>query len=943
MFKYRKLYRFLYWIVFYSMIAIIWDWLFGSSEEPQYIYSDPNQNKPDHIVCSDTKYFLNNKLILPYKNYIKGKLPKENTNKLLQIIDSLKSSENGIATKSADVIRNSEYNNILYFYNNLSFNHINYKSTIYNPHFPNLNSEVLVYLTMWQYWWWFWFVFLSAFYYVFLFKMVFTRQKKFNPRINTSLKSHGRWGDLIIGLIPIYWCLNILINSNFLLKTLEWQTESNVFTFRIRGKQWYWVYKIDVFQMDNLYKLNKNVGNNNILHENTKKNVNNLLNLFTNKLWNFYYYRQLQADLLNSNKNKIKGLKKFNSPNVIFSSGYFNSPKDTNLFKDIDLNDIKELLFNNSDNNVDKDKSDKTFEEAVLDSIKKHFPYFWKVNSARKLKPHFYFRLNCYPSTFRLFFYNTSWRFKYKNLKRLNFFYYKGEVYDRYFMLFRYGNVRLPNEKMPKWKYEPQHVASYFKKIGSYEYYYYLRKKSKFEDHWKRLRYPGYVAPPYDWSLTHLNLIDLIDDPLEYDPNSAIPDWGYYPKYKFSFQNKIKFHLKNFFNYKNRISGYANIIKKPKHNFFIFDKNKFKFINLYNYNFFIDFQFIKFSKSIKKNFFFYNLKFSFLNKFFFNMTSTNLSRFFYYKFNSFFNNNIINNVDNYIVKVIDTMKNYNNKIKNLRYLNNSKKYFSVNFNKKKTFFITKLLKKADLKKTKLFYFKLNLTNIIEKCFSDKFRFEFYKNYLILTKARNKISKKYFILLRHNYKLLLKTNVNKIKSYPNNMYFVIKQTRLNNFSKIKPAQWKINKNTFSKFKNKNNIFNDYVKNNFFFLDMSTRLLTTNFTLVLPSNLNLATITNSYDVIHSWFVPGLGIKMDCVPGRSTHHTFYFDTHGLFLGQCAEVCGRFHHHMPIKVALVHYDLFLLWVNNFLFYFIFDKHTKKKKRFFRILNYIFFLDVIK
>ena len=44
------------------------------------------------------------------------------------------------------------------------------------------------------------------------------------------------------------------------------------------------------------------------------------------------------------------------------------------------------------------------------------------------------------------------------------------------------------------------------------------------------------------------------------------------------------------------------------------------------------------------------------------------------------------------------------------------------------------------------------------------------------------------------------------------------------------------------------------------------------------------------------------MDCVPGRSTHHTLFIDHPGLYYGQCAEICGRFHHHMPIKVAALH-----------------------------------------
>jgi len=51
------------------------------------------------------------------------------------------------------------------------------------------------------------------------------------------------------------------------------------------------------------------------------------------------------------------------------------------------------------------------------------------------------------------------------------------------------------------------------------------------------------------------------------------------------------------------------------------------------------------------------------------------------------------------------------------------------------------------------------------------------------------------------------------------------------------------------------------------------------------------------------------MDAVPGRSTHHTLYIDHPGIYYGQCAEICGRFHHHMPIKVAAIQWEHFLLW----------------------------------
>lgn len=92
-------------------------------------------------------------------------------------------------------------------------------------------------------------------------------------------------------------------------------------------------------------------------------------------------------------------------------------------------------------------------------------------------------------------------------------------------------------------------------------------------------------------------------------------------------------------------------------------------------------------------------------------------------------------------------------------------------------------------------------------------------------------------------------------------------------------------------------------------LARRLLRTKRTLILPAHINITIIASSYDVVHSWFVPGLGLKIDCVPGRSNHSTLYIDNVGFYYGQCAEICGRYHHHMPIRVCALNYEHFLLW----------------------------------
>lgn len=94
-----------------------------------------------------------------------------------------------------------------------------------------------------------------------------------------------------------------------------------------------------------------------------------------------------------------------------------------------------------------------------------------------------------------------------------------------------------------------------------------------------------------------------------------------------------------------------------------------------------------------------------------------------------------------------------------------------------------------------------------------------------------------------------------------------------------------------------------------IENSQRLLRTKELLVLPSHVNLTVITLSKDVVHSWFIPGLGLKLDCVPGRATHHSFYIERSGFYYGQCAEICGRYHHHMPISLCALSFEHFMAW----------------------------------
>ena len=82
------------------------------------------------------------------------------------------------------------------------------------------------------------------------------------------------------------------------------------------------------------------------------------------------------------------------------------------------------------------------------------------------------------------------------------------------------------------------------------------------------------------------------------------------------------------------------------------------------------------------------------------------------------------------------------------------------------------------------------------------------------------------------------------------------------------------------------------------------------LVLPVGKTVAANVTSIDVIHSWFVPEFGIKMDANPGRINHVWFQVEKIGKYEGQCAELCGVLHGQMFINVTVVSPEEFDRWI---------------------------------
>nr|UZI00046.1 cytochrome c oxidase subunit 2 [Andricus mairei]UZI00098.1 cytochrome c oxidase subunit 2 [Andricus mairei]UZN92489.1 cytochrome c oxidase subunit 2 [Andricus mairei]UZN92515.1 cytochrome c oxidase subunit 2 [Andricus mairei] len=112
-----------------------------------------------------------------------------------------------------------------------------------------------------------------------------------------------------------------------------------------------------------------------------------------------------------------------------------------------------------------------------------------------------------------------------------------------------------------------------------------------------------------------------------------------------------------------------------------------------------------------------------------------------------------------------------------------------------------------------------------------------------------------------------------------------------------------------FKNVN--FESFMLSDFDNLD-SFRLLDVDNRLVLPMNLQIRMLVSSDDVIHSFTIPSMGIKVDGMPGRINQLNLFINRPGVFFGQCSEICGANHSFMPIVIESTNLKMFLNWINS-------------------------------
>lgn len=551
--------------------------------------------------------------------------------------------------------------------------------------FSNNKSDILIHLGQWQYWWWFWFSFLWSFYYLVVLRFARFRTLKFRPRLATTLKPHGKWGDLLIGVIPVSWCANILSNSSFLLRMIEWQNEGGLFTVRIRGKQWYWVYKFEVKTFVDILTSPKNIGRNKwcIYTPGDMQTSNDyihviqlrLQNKWIKKYWNKYFATESREDNfhLASADEKLRTFFLDHTYMAVNKEIQENSTTSTKLILTEEFNDF----LNNS--------FDMSSEKSLLPN---HRSFVSK---------------------------DTNWF------------------------------VRLQN-KADNWE---------------------EKTMSDIKDNYA---IENYENNPF---FSSNNMVELYDDLRD----DQMDDYD-------GFNNVTQ-----------------NVLSKN-----IYENYKSYFYKYQDYN--------QINRWTKKQ------------------------------------SGVL-----YPTRLLKTyLSDENNDILDIRFMDSE-------------------------------------TSVQPKILP-------HNSYLVFKQKR--YLRKKVILPRVRY--------------VRDEFGAIDKSKKIRFS----GKLHLHDNTFSYYDfnataRYKRLKKQKVRDELTNVLLSRRLLRTRRTLVLPAHTNLTLITNSFDVIHSWFVPGLGLKLDCIPGRSTHHTFYIDNVGFYYGQCAEICGRYHHHMPIRICALPFEHFLIWWHTF------------------------------
>ena len=93
---------------------------------------------------------------------------------------------------------------------------------------------------------------------------------------------------------------------------------------------------------------------------------------------------------------------------------------------------------------------------------------------------------------------------------------------------------------------------------------------------------------------------------------------------------------------------------------------------------------------------------------------------------------------------------------------------------------------------------------------------------------------------------------------------------------------------------------------------TRLIDVDNRLVVPFNIDIQLLMTSYDVIHSFSLPRVGVKVDCNPAYLNISKLKFVTPAIYFGLCREICGSAHSQISICCEVTSIKLFKLWLGH-------------------------------
>ena len=672
----------------------------------------------------------------------------------------------------------------------------------FNFGFSTYKSDILIHLSQWQYWWWFWFSLFWTVYFFIIIRVLTKRTFSFNPTLNTSVRGHGKWGDFLVALIPLSWCGNILVNSNFILRMIEWQNESSLFTIRVQGKQWYWVYKYDASAVQSIFNAPKNIGNNRWVvigkyNSYTADNYYQALHLGTQIEFNSLYYKYLNNESLDK--------------------------KTLNNLTNYTINEGLETTSNKNFRNINKSLTHKHM-WLKIKYLHTHRIYE-KSNKA----------LRSVLTRPRDLDYLFEWDSGF-GIKRILSMKPKKEykISKQSFIKYKLSQKNIPFDKNKQ-------IYSYNENRPEAESSFYdfsqLDDLSNFASNVAQNNSPR----PLIILRGTLNKINI--KKLHHAYESEYTDKQFEFKYRKKINDMFEKEIskRNMLRNSKTLALIDKIEKKRK-------KNIVKLV-LWELN---DYEFKKIKNT--KN----------------TITEAKIKE---------------------ILKKRQAIKKI--KTKNVVYFNKWVKLRSKYYEK--------------VLNTGVIFLYWHM-RVRPHLFSSKF----IDNNTITSKVED--VELFWGFRQKKYKRLQK--------------FIFKDTQKYNRTTLLPEIKKkqvvrvLKNNLIKNFENKDNTekitfnyqnsikFNKH-RSELVPVNLARRLLRTKRTLVLPAHVNITLISSSYDVVHSWFIPGLGLKIDCVPGRSTHHSFYIDNVGFYYGQCAEICGRYHHHMPIRLCALSFDHFLVWWN--------------------------------